>query len=325
MAVVRGLVAVSVGGLLGAIPLGAQQVATGTITGRVVDSTSQQPLANVTVAVPGTQRGALSGADGRFTITSVPAGAQRVRAQRIGYGSREAQVAVTGGASVTVTFALTASASALSEVVVVGYGTQRREAVTGSVATVKAEDANVGVVANPTQLLNARVAGVQVTSNSGDPGGGLQVRVRGGTSISASNEPLYVVDGVPLQQGESVSPGGIGIGGGAPLARSPLNTINPNDIASITVLKDASATAIYGSRGANGVILIETKRGTAGSSQTEYEGYASASVAARTRTSPRSSARRTRTGRTRCSAPPRRRTTTCRSRAGRRARSTAPR
>jgi iron complex outermembrane receptor protein len=259
-----------------------QQATTGTITGRVVDSTSQQPLANVTVAVPGTQRGALSGPDGRFTISGVPAGPQRVRAQRIGYGSRESQVIVTAGGPVAVTFSLAASASALTEVVVVGYGTQRREAVTGAVATVKADEANVGVITNANQLLNARVAGVQVTSNSGDPGGGLQIRVRGGTSISANNDPLYVIDGVPLQQGEDVNPGGIGIGGGATLGRSPLNTINPADIANITVLKDASATAIYGSRGANGVILIETKRGAAGNTQTEYEGFVSAATPART-------------------------------------------
>lgn len=281
MAVVRSLVAVSVGGLLCAIPLGAQQVTTGTITGRVVDSTSQQPLSNVTVAVPGTQRGALTGPDGRFTISAVPAGTQRVRAQRIGYGSKESPVTVTAGAPVTVTFSLAATASSLSEVVVVGYGNQRREAITGSVATVKADEANVGVVANPNQLLTARVAGVNVTANNGEPGGGAQVRVRGGTSLSASNDPLYVVDGVPLQN-EQLSPSGIGIGGGAALARSPLNSINPDDIASITVLKDASATAIYGSRGANGVVLIETKKGTAGSSQIEYEGYVGASQQART-------------------------------------------
>jgi iron complex outermembrane receptor protein len=281
MAVVRTLAAVSAGGLLCAIPLGAQQAATGTITGRVVDSTSQQPLANVTVAVPGTQRGALSGADGRFTITAVPAGAQRVRAQRIGYGSRESQVTVTGGASVTVTFALAAAASSLTEVVVVGYGTQRREAITGSVATVRAEEANVGVQPNPNGLLTARVAGVNVISNSGEPGGGAQIRIRGGTSISASNDPLYVIDGVPLQNESGVA-GGLGIGGGgAALARSPLNSLNPNDIASITVLKDASATAIYGSRGANGVILIETKKGAAGSTQIEYETYVAAAAAAR--------------------------------------------
>ncbi len=283
MAVVRGFVAASVGGLLCAIPLGAQQVTTGTITGRVVDSTSQQPLANVTVAVPGTQRGALTAADGRFTITAVPAGPQRVRAQRIGYASRDQQVTVTAGSPVTVTFSLAASASALTEVVVVGYGAQRREAITGAVAQVKADEANVGVVTNANQLLNARVPGVQVTSNSGDPGGGLQIRVRGGTSISASNEPLYVIDGVPLQQDQSVAPPGIGISGNTPaLPRSPLNTINPNDIASITVLKDASATAIYGSRGANGVILIETKKGAAGNTQIEYEGYVAAATPART-------------------------------------------
>lgn len=280
MAVVRGLIAASAGGLLVAVPVSAQ-VATGTITGRVVDSTSSQPLPNVTVSVTGTQRGALTGPDGRFTITAVPAGAQQVRAARIGYGSRTQQVAVTAGQPATVAFSLTAAASALTEVVVVGYGAQRREAITGSVATVKADEANVGVVANANQLLTARVAGVNVVANNGEPGGGAQVRVRGGTSLSASNEPLYVVDGVPLQN-EAISPGGIGINGTAPLGRSPLNSINPDDIANITVLKDASATAIYGSRGANGVVLIETKKGAAGQSAVEYEVFGGVAQQART-------------------------------------------
>ena len=276
--VVRCLSATLVGGLVWASHAGAQAT-TGTITGRVVDSTSQQPLANVTVSVPGTQRGALTGADGRFVLAAVPAGTQRVRAARIGFGSREETVTVTGGATVTVTFSLNAVATQLTDVVVVGYGTQRREAITGAVATVSADTANVGVVTNANQLLTARVAGVNITSNNGEPGGGVQIRVRGGTSLSASNEPLYVVDGVPLSNENAVATG-LAIGGSAALSRNPLNSINPNDIASITVLKDASATAIYGSRGANGVVLIETKRGQSGSSSIEYDGFVGTATAA---------------------------------------------
>jgi iron complex outermembrane receptor protein len=279
-AAVRGLAPVLVvTGLLWAGQLGAQ-VSTGTISGRVVDSTSQQPLANVTIAVPGTQLGALTRNDGGFLITTVPVGAQRVRASRIGYRSGEQPVTVNAGATATVQFSLGTVAASLSEIVVVGYGTQRREAITGSVATVNAEQAKVGVQTNANELLTARVAGVNVTSNNGEPGGGAQIRVRGGTSITASNDPLYVVDGVPLQNESSVA-GGIAIGGSAALNRSPLNSLNPNDIASITVLKDASATAIYGSRGANGVVLIETKRGQAGNSTIEYEAYVGAAQAAR--------------------------------------------
>lgn len=278
MAVTRCLLAALVGGLLTVSQLPAQG-AGGTISGRVVDSTSQQPLANVQVQVVGTPRGALTRADGGFSIVGVPAGSQSVRATRLGYNPQTATVTVADGQTVNVDFSLGASAINLQAVVVVGYGTQRREAVTGSVATLDASDANVGVVNNANQMLTARVTGVNVVSNNGEPGAGAQIRVRGGTSISASNDPLYVLDGVPLQNDNPVA-SGMAIGGSAALNRSPLNAINPSDIASITVLKDASATAIYGSRGANGVILIETKKGAAGASTFEYDGYAAASSAA---------------------------------------------
>jgi len=258
------------------------QATTGTISGRVVDSTSQQPLANVTVSVQGTQRGALTRADGGFSIGAVPPGTYTVRANRIGFGSQTQQVTIAAGGSASLTFALRPAATQLTEVVVTGYGSQRREAITGAVATVRADEANVGVVTNPNGLITGRVAGVNITSNSGEPGGGIQIRVRGGTSISASNEPLYVVDGVPLQNENGVAEGlGIG-GGGAALLRNPLNTLNPNDIETITVLKDASATAIYGSRGANGVVLIETKKGRGGTSQIVYDAYVGAANARRT-------------------------------------------
>ena len=272
---VRCLVPTLVGGLLWAGQAGAQAtVATGTISGRVVDSTTSQPLANVTVSIVGTQRGTLTRNDGGFVLTAVPLGQATVRVARIGYGSKSQTVTVSGGAPVSIQFTLAAQAASLTQVVVVGYGTQRREAITGSVATVQADEANVGVVANANQLLTARVAGVNVTSNNGEPGGGAQVRIRGGTSLSASNEPLYVIDGVPLQNENPVA-GAAGVGGiNAALGRSPLNSINPDDIASITVLKDASATAIYGSRGGNGVILIETKKGaSSGTTTLDYDGW----------------------------------------------------
>ena len=284
MAVVRGLFGASAGALLAAaIPVVAQaQTQTGTVTGQVVDSASRQPLPNVTVSIPGTTRGALTGPDGRFTIGAVPAGTQTVRAARIGYAARTQQVAVPAGGSVAANFVITAQIASLSEVVVqVGYGQQAKESITGSVAQVKAEDANVGVIVNTNQLITGRVAGVNVIANNGEPGGGAQVRIRGGTSLSASNEPLYVVDGLPLQN-EAISPGGIGIGGGAALARSPLNSINPDDIESVTVLKDASATAIYGSRGANGVVLITTKRGAVNNAVVEYDGFVGAGTRSNT-------------------------------------------
>lgn len=276
MKVRRVLLAASAGLLL-ATPLYAQG-STGTITGKVVDSTTQQPLSNVAVAIPGSSIGALSRGDGTFTLNGVPAGTARVQARRLGYGLQEKQVSVSAGGSASVDFALGAVAANLSPVVVTGYGTQRREAITGSVSTVDADAANVGVIRNANQLIQGRVAGVNIVQSNGEPGGDMQIRVRGGTSISASNEPLYVVDGVPLQN-ESIVAGAAAVASINPaLARNPLNSLNPNDIESITVLKDASATAIYGSRGANGVVLITTKKGSARAGSLEYDTYVSAST-----------------------------------------------
>ncbi|MGB3542807.1 SusC/RagA family TonB-linked outer membrane protein, partial [Rubrivirga sp.] len=168
----------------------------------------------------------------------------------------------------------------LDDVVVVGYGTQRRGDVTASVGTGDVDDANEGLVTAPTDFLEGRVAGVQVIEASGEPGANVSVRIRGGTSITASNEPLYVVDGIPISN-DNVTPGGAGQASNGP-ARNPLTLLNPNDIASISVLKDASATAIYGSRGANGVILITTKNGAEGRVNVDYEGTFSVSSAADT-------------------------------------------
>ncbi|MCC7052163.1 MAG: SusC/RagA family TonB-linked outer membrane protein [Gemmatimonadaceae bacterium] len=270
--------AAAVGGLILANPLQAQG-ARGAISGRVIDSTSQLPMQSVTVTIEGTQRGAITRVDGGFTLADLPAGTARLRVTRIGYTPQVKDVAVIPGQTATVRFVMQAVAANLGAVVVTGYGSQRKEAVTGSVATINAEEANVGVVANPTQLLAARAPGVNVTLNSGEPGAGAQIRIRGGTSISASNDPLYVVDGVPLQNNESEARG-YGIGGSAALGRNPLNAINPSDISSVTVLKDAAATAIYGSRGANGVVLIETKKGRSGAATMEYETYAAFGQAA---------------------------------------------
>jgi TonB-dependent starch-binding outer membrane protein SusC len=269
--------------LLGCLLIGSSQLraqTTGTITGRVVDSASQQGIGNVNIVIMGGQRGALSREDGGFTLANVPAGTYTVRASRIGYRPQTAPAVVTAGTTVNVQFVMARQAAVLSEIVVTGYGTQRREAISGSVATVNADQANVGVVTNANQMLEARVAGVQLTTNNGDPGAGQQVVIRGGTSISASNDPLYVVDGVPLQN-EATSPGATGVGWNAQLPRSPINSINPDDIETITVLKDAAATAIYGSRGANGVILITTKRGARGAGNMEYDAYVGASTAAK--------------------------------------------
>jgi TonB-linked SusC/RagA family outer membrane protein len=273
MALVRYFVLAIAGGLLSAAQLGAQG-AMGAITGRVVDSASNQGIAAVTVRIEGTARGTVTGDDGTYMLGSVPVGSARVRAARIGYAPQVRDVTVAAGAPVTANFSLTPAGVILEPVVTTGYGTQRREAITGSVATVSADEANVGVVTNANDMIQGRVAGVEMTTNNGEPGAAAQIRIRGGTSISASNEPLYVIDGVPISNAATEATG-VEVGGSQPaLPRSPLNLLNPSDIESITILKDASATAIYGSRAANGVILIQTKKGpTGGGSTIEYDGY----------------------------------------------------
>ena len=270
MAVVRRLILALVVGLLCSVRLSAQ-APTGIISGRVVDAESQQPVADVAVVVEGTRRGAVTGPDGSFTIVGVPAGAQTVRVRRIGFAAPTQVVTVVAGGTATVTFPVSRQAAVLEQVVTTGYGTQRRLAITGSVSTIDANSAQTAAPVNVTNLIEGRATGVQLTQNSGEPGGGAQILIRGGTSISASNQPLYVVDGVPLSADESAEPGGATPMGAAPLPRNPMNLLNPADIQSITILKDAAATAIYGARGANGVILIETKKGGSGGPSIEYE------------------------------------------------------
>ena len=280
MRLVRHLVPALIAGLLWAVPLGAQET-TGAVTGKVVDATTQQPLANVEVAIAGTPYRELSRSDGSFTRNGVPAGAYRLRASRIGYGSQIQEITVTPGGTTTAQVTLAPAAAILEPVVVTGYGTQRREAITGSVSTVSAAAANVGVITNVDQMIQARAAGVEVTRNNGEPGAGTQILIRGGSSISNSNDPLYVIDGVPIYN-VPTEPPSYAFTGTPPLPRNPLNLLNPSDIASITILKDASATAIYGSRAANGVILVETKKGAAaGGPSIEYDSYVAAASPAK--------------------------------------------
>src|SRR4026207_72895 len=218
MAAVRYLIPALVGGMLWAGSLGAQ--ATATIAGTVVDSTSRQPLTGVTVIVEGTQRGSVTGSDGVFRITGVPTGTVSVRARRIGYISQARTIVLGTSGTASVTFELPASASVLEGVVVTGYGSQRRVAVTGSIATIDADAANVGVITNVDQMIEGRAAGVNMVQNSGEPGGGAQIRIRGGTSISASNDPLYVIDGVPVNN-ISTESAGLGVSGEPPEAAGP--------------------------------------------------------------------------------------------------------
>src|SRR5437867_12671914 len=255
------------------MPLTAQN--SGTVRGQVVDSTTKQALAGVTVQVQGTPRSTVTGTDGSYSLGDVPAGSVVVRATRIGFAPQQQIVTVTPGGTAEARFEMSPQASLLEAVVVTGYGTTRREAVTGSVSSVDASAANVGVKTNVSQMIQGRAAGVEVIRNNGEPGAGAQILIRGGSSVSARNDPLYVIDGVPINN-VATEPDANGWTGNPSLARNPLNLLNPADISSITVLKDAASTAIYGSRASNGVILIETKRGqTTGGPTFEYDGYVS--------------------------------------------------
>jgi len=246
-------------------PLSAQQ-ATGTIRGRVSNAATQQPLAGVSVTVG--RRAAVTRADGRYLLSDVPAGTDTVRGRLIGYAPATQAVTVAGGDTVTVDLGMTARAINLASVVVVGYGTKRAGDLTTSASQLGAEDFNPGTITSPQQLIEDKIPGVQVVDNN-EPGGGLSVRVRGTASVTALSEPLYIVDGVPL---------GTGSGGGLSAGRDPLNFLNPNDIASITVLKDAASAAIYGTNASNGVVLITTKSGQ-GRPRVEYgSGFSAASV-----------------------------------------------
>lgn len=230
-------------------PAPAAAPATGRVIGLVTDSASAQPVAGVAVTIVGVAGlGAQSGADGRYTIANVPAGTRQVRAQRIGFSPRVQTVTVTAGGTATANFALTATAVQLSGVVTVGYGTQSRRNVAGAVSSIRSGDITQVVTANPADAIKGRLPGVDVTSTSFEPGAATNIRIRGARSITANNNPLFVVDGVPIN--------------------GDLRDFDSNNIESIEVLKDAAAAAVYGSRGANGVLLITTKRGRAG--RTEF-------------------------------------------------------
>ncbi|MBX0290284.1 TonB-dependent receptor [Hymenobacter sp. HSC-4F20] len=233
-------------------PTQAQAQSARTITGRVTDQATGEGIPGVTVLVKGTSAGASTGTDGSFSVQA-PAGGTTLVFSAIGYTPVERPI----GANTTFDVALATDAKALNEVVVVGYGTQKAEAVTGSVASINGEALREVPSANITQALQGRLPGVQFSQSSSQPGATTQIRIRGTRSLSASNDPLVVLDGIPF-------PGSIG-------------DINPNDIQSVDILKDASATAIYGSRGANGVILITTKGGKTGQKpQITYDGFVGA-------------------------------------------------
>ena len=226
------------------------------VTGTVSDANG--PLPGASVVVKGTTNGTQTDFDGNYSLSNVDSNATLVFSY-IGFATQE--VAVNGQTTINVT--LQEDAQALDEVVIIGYGTTTVKDATGAVTAVTAEDFNGGVIASPEQLIQGKTAGVNISQSSGEPGAGISINIRGSNSVRANNNPLFVVDGVPLS-GENTSPTGDS-GNGAAAVRNPLNFLNPADIESISVLKDASATAIYGSRGANGVVIITTKSGKSAS------------------------------------------------------------
>jgi len=239
------------------------------VSGNVSDVNG--PLPGASVVEKGTTNGTQTDFDGNYTIT-VGDNATLVISY-IGYSTTE--VAVNGQTSINVTLA--EDAQALDEVVIIGYGTTTVKDATGSVAAVTAEDFNGGVISSPEQLIQGKTAGVQITQTSGEPGAGVEFRIRGTNSVRSNNNPLFVVDGIPLA-GDDTSAQGQDIGLGTSASKNPLNFLNPSDIQSISVLKDASATAIYGSRGANGVVIITTKSGKGGASGGGFEFSSSLSI-----------------------------------------------
>ena len=242
--------------LLSAVFIYAQRTISGTIT----DGDTGEGLPGVTVQIKGTSSGASTDINGSFSLS---ASADNVLViSYVGYITQE----ITIGNRTTIDVVLAPDTELLEEVVVIGYGEVRKTDLTGAVAAVGSDDLVKGLVVAPDQALQGKIAGVQVINNSGQPGGSTTVRVRGNASIRTGNTPLFVVDGVQLT-GISSRPGSTAGGVGSTISSNPLNFINPNDIESIQVLKDASAAAIYGSRGANGVVLITTKKGSAGETQ----------------------------------------------------------
>jgi len=227
-----------------------------TIKGKLIDATTKEPLVGGSILIKGTTKGATADANGQYSINVSDEKAVLVF-RFLGYDSQE----IAAGSRSTIDVSLQANASSLEQVVVVGYGTQKKTDVTGSVKSVSSETFNRGIINSPEQLLQGKVAGVNVTSATGEPGGTQGITIRGPGSIRVGSGPLYVIDGLPLD-------GGMG------------NFLNPSDIEKMDVLKDASATAIYGTRGANGVILITTKKGKAGFSTMNFStDYAISSLA----------------------------------------------
>lgn len=257
------------------LPHGVEAQQSGIIRGVISDSTTGAPITGAWVSITGSTRGAVSDAAGEYRIVEVPAGTMTVRAQRIGYSPSDQSVALGAGETVTANFTLRPAGTTLSGVVVVGYGTADRANLPYAISSVRGDQLVNIPLAGVDAALQGKAAGVQVIQNAGNPGNGISVRVRGPASLNAGNQPLYVVDGVPILQDNYTQ---LGLGGQDVTA---VTGINPDEIATIDILKDAAAAAIYGSRGSNGVIIITTKRGFSGRPRITFNSYYGTQDAAR--------------------------------------------
>jgi TonB-dependent SusC/RagA subfamily outer membrane receptor len=247
---------------LAVLLLSASAIAQSVVTGKITDSKDGSPIAGVTVTVKGTQRSTQSAADGTYKLTATD-GAMLVFTS-VGFGRQE--IAVNGA---MLNVSLLTSSQQLSDLVVVAYGTRKKSDLTSAITSISSKDFQKGAITSSEQLLQGKVAGLQITTGGGAAGGGSTIRIRGGSSISASNDPLIVIDGVPVDNNN------------LPGSANLLNTINPNDIESMSVLKDASATSLYGSRASNGVILITTKKGSKGKIKFNFNTQLSAGAVAK--------------------------------------------
>ncbi|MEH0156771.1 TonB-dependent receptor [Limibacter armeniacum] len=230
-----------------------------TVSGEVVDENGQ-PLPGVSIQLKNTQYGTITDFDGKYTL-NLPSDGVLVFSY-VGYLPKEVQI----GTQTNINMQMEVDAEQLEEVVVIGYGTAKKEDLTGAVQSVSTDEFNKGAVASPQELVNGKIPGVQITTAGGAPGSGAIIRIRGGSSLTATNDPLIIIDGVPIDNDNVAG------------MRNPLNTINPNDIETFTVLKDASSTAIYGSRASNGVIIITTKKGRGDKITVDYSGNVSLAV-----------------------------------------------
>ena len=246
--------------LVAAWPAAVRAQSTGTIGGQVTDTAGGRPIAGAQVSVVGTLRGAVTDEQGRYSITNVPAGTQRLRARMLGYAPADQSVNVTAGATATVNFTLQHSALQLGEVVINAAGREQTQREIGSsIGVVNVDQIPMAAITNTSQILQGRVAGVVVLPSSGITGSGARIRIRGSNSMSLSNAPLLIVDGVRVESAENSL--GFAVGGQAP---SRLNDLNPEDIENVEVLKGPAASALYGTAAANGVVQVTTKRGRAG-------------------------------------------------------------